>query len=86
MCEAMPATFWARMWSEYAYLDPGYADRRSFGFSVDVGNGWSTLIPSVLFLVGMTEPIFSPLILGIIGTILFYQKLYLTCLYFFCYT
>jgi len=82
----LSATFWARMWSEYAHFDPAYADRRSFGFSVDVGNGWSTLLTSALFLVGMTSPIFSPVVLGILGIILFYQKLYCTCLYFFSYT
>ena len=81
----LSATFWARMWSEYAYFDPGYADRRFFGFSIDVGNGWSTLIPSVLFLVGMTSPAYSPIVVGIMGIILFYQKLYCTSVYFFCY-
>ncbi|MEM9178021.1 MAG: hypothetical protein AAGC67_22710 [Myxococcota bacterium] len=78
------ATFWARMWYEYAYFDPAYADRKSFGFAVDVGNGWSTLIPSVLFLFGMTlwE---SPLVLGLLGALIFYQKLFNTSLYFFSY-
>ncbi len=84
--QLLSATFWARMWSEYAYFDPAYADRRSFGFSVDVGNGWSTLIPSSLFLVGMTAPSFSPAVVGILGIIIFYQKLYRTCLYFFSYS
>jgi hypothetical protein len=84
-CELASATFWARLWYEYAYFDPGYADRRSFGFSIDVGNGWWTLVPSVVFLVGMTKPILSPVALGVLGALLFYQKLYCTGLYFFQY-
>jgi hypothetical protein len=76
---------WARTWLGYAYWDDGYADPKSFGFAIDVGNGFSTLIPSLLFLIGMTVPIFSPVVLGILGGLLFYQKFYGTCLYFFQY-
>ena len=76
---------WARTWLGYAYWDDGYADPKSFGFAIDVGNGFSTLIPSLLFLVGMTVPIFSPVVLGIVGLLVFYQKFYGTCLYFFQY-
>jgi hypothetical protein len=76
---------WARTWLGYAYWDDGYADPKSFGFAIDVGNGFTTLIPSVLFLVGMTFPIFSPAVLGIVGLLVFYQKFYGTCLYFFQY-
>lgn len=76
---------WARVWSEYVRFDPSYADRRSFGFAADVGNGWVTLVPSILFFVGMTTGIFSPVVLGLIGALMFYQKFYCTALYFFTY-
>ncbi len=76
---------WARTWLGYAYWDDGYADPKSFGFTIDVGNGFSTLVPALLFLVGMTLPLFSPVVLGIIGLLVFYQKFYGTCLYFFQY-
>lgn len=76
---------WARTWLGYAYWDDGYADPKSFGFAIDVGNGFSTLIPSVLFHVGMTVPFLSPVVLGIVGLLIFYQKFYGTCLYFFQY-
>jgi len=76
---------WARVWSEYAIFDPSYADRRSFGFAGDVGNGWSTLLPSLVFLVGMTSGMLSPVVLGIIGALMFYQKFYCTSVYFFTY-
>jgi hypothetical protein len=76
---------WARTWLGYAYWDDGYADPKSFGWAADVGNGFVTLIPSILFLVGMTFPIFSAPVLGIIGLLVFYQKFYGTSLYFFQY-
>jgi hypothetical protein len=51
----------------------------------DVGNGWSTLLPSLFFLVGMTAGFVPAVVLGLVGAFLFYQKLYCTCLYFFSY-
>jgi len=72
---------WARIWSEYALYDPSYADRRSFGFAGDVGNGFVTLVPSLVLFFGMTFPILPPVVLGLIGAFVFYQKLYCTCLY-----
>jgi hypothetical protein len=81
--EFFSTRLWARTWLGYAHWDDGYADPKSFGFAIDVGNGFSTLIPGLLFLVGMTLPLFSPIVLGIIGLLIFYQKFYGTCLYFF---
>jgi len=74
---------WALVWYGYARYDPSYADRRSFGFAIDVGNGFSTLLPSLFFLVAMSVPLVSPVVLGIVGLLIFYQKFYGTCLYFF---
>ena len=76
---------WALVWYGYASYDDGYADRRSFGFAVDVGNGFSTLLPSLFFFFAMTVPVVSPVVLGVVGLLIFYQKLYGTCLYFFMY-
>jgi hypothetical protein len=83
--EACSSRLWARTWLGYAHWDDGYADPKSFGFAIDVGNGLVTLVPSVLFLLGMTFPIFSPVVLGVLGLLLFYQKLFGTALYFFQY-
>jgi hypothetical protein len=44
--------FWTKTWSTYSLYDPSYSNRESFGFFVDVGNGWTTLLPSLLFLIG----------------------------------
>ncbi len=83
--ELLGTRLWARVWSEYARYDPSYADRKSFGFAIDVGNGFSTIVPSLLFYVAMTVPLFSPLVVGLLGLLIFYQKFYCTCLYFFTY-
>lgn len=76
--------FWSIVWSTYSLYDPSYSNRESFGFFVDVGNGWTTLIPSLLFLASMTYDItnLSPKYIGLIGVIKFYQELYGTIIYF----
>ena len=76
---------WARVWSEYSYYDASYADRRSYGFWGDVGNGWNTLLPSIFFLVGMTAGMVPAVVLGLVGAFIFYQKVYCTVLYFIAY-
>ncbi len=83
--EFFSTKLWARTWLGYAYWDDGYADPKSFGFSIDVGNGFSTILPSAFFLVGMSAGYVSPQVLGIVGLLIFYQKFYCTCLYFFQY-
>lgn len=76
---------WARLFSEYVYYDLSYADPRSYGFWGDVGNGFTTLLPSIFFLVGMTVGMVSPAVLGIVGVIMFYQKFYCTSVYLVTY-
>ncbi|HEY0138088.1 MAG TPA: hypothetical protein VGB85_28575 [Nannocystis sp.] len=79
-----PST-WAELWSSYALFDPSYADRRSFGFYIDIGNGFSTLVPSLLFTYGMTFHVLSPRVLGVIGLLICYQMWYGTVVYFTSY-
>lgn len=76
---------WSRIWSVYARYDPSYADRRSYGFAIDVGNGWSTLVPGLLVQTGLTFAILPATVVGILGALMYYQKFYGTCLYFFSY-
>jgi hypothetical protein len=75
-------SLWAELWSTYSVFDDSYANRKSFGFFVDIGNGFSTLIPSLLFLYGMTYEILPARVLGIVGLLLFYQTWYGTVVYF----
>jgi hypothetical protein len=74
---------WTTIWSSYSLFDPGYSDRRSYGYNIDVGNGFTTLIPATLFAFGMTFEMMPARILGIIGVILFWQMFYGTAVYFF---
>ncbi|MEM8496564.1 MAG: hypothetical protein AAF542_00990 [Pseudomonadota bacterium] len=74
-------TFWADMWSTYALYDGSYADRRTYGFNADVGNGFTTLIPSIILHVGITVQFLPARVLGIVGVMMFWQWLYCTCVY-----
>ena len=74
---------WTTIWSTYSLFDPGYSDRRSFGYNIDVGNGFTTLVPALLFAFGMTFELMPARVLGIIGIIIFWQMFYGTAVYFF---
>ena len=78
--------YWSTMWSTYATLDPSYIDTRSFGFCVDVGNGVTTLLPTLLHAAGMTWPLLPARLLGAIGNAMYWQEFYGTVIYFFQYT
>lgn len=74
--ELFSALFWSRVWSTYSLYDPSYSNRESFGFFVDVGNGWTTVAPTLLWLWCITvQPatFISPRVLG--------MTLMLTCLF-----
>lgn len=73
--------FWADVWATYALYDGSYADRRSFGFNADVGNGFSTLLPTIIFHLGITVPLLPPMWLGILGIMIFWVWVYNTCMY-----
>ena len=74
---------WTTVWSSYSLFDPGYSDRRSFGYNIDIGNGFTTIVPSLFFVFGMTYELVPAPILGIVGVIIFWQMFYGTALYFF---
>ncbi len=74
---------WTGVWSSYALYDRGYADKRSFGWNIDVGNAWSTIVPSSIFAWGMTFEWMSARLLGALGIAVFWQMFYGTVVYFF---
>ena len=76
---------WAELWATYALFDDSYADRRSFGFAIDVGNGVTTIVPALLYLYGMTFDLLPARWLGVVGLIACYQMWYGTLIYFFTY-
>ncbi|HHH27830.1 MAG TPA: hypothetical protein ENK57_05735 [Polyangiaceae bacterium] len=75
-------TTWAEIWSSYAVFDESYADRKSYGFFIDVGNGFSTLVPSLVCTYGMTFHVLPPRAFGILTILLCYQMWYGTLVYF----
>lgn len=83
--EIMRPSTWAQVWSSYSLFDPAYANRRSFGFWVDSGNGYVTLIPSLLFIYGLTFDIMPARTLGIMGLIIFWMMFYGTVIYYVAY-
>ncbi|MCG8313837.1 MAG: hypothetical protein MI976_11520 [Pseudomonadales bacterium] len=74
---------WTGIWSSYCYFDSGYSRRGSFGYNIDVGNGFSTILPATLFTLSMTFDWLSARIVGIIGIAMFWQMFYGTVVYFF---
>jgi len=81
--ELLSPAAWTGVWSSYALYDPGYADKRSFGWNIDVGNAWSTVIPATVFAWGMTFELLPARLLGALGIAVFWQMFYGTAVYFF---
>jgi len=73
---------WAEVWSSYSLFDDGYSDKKSYGFTIDIGNGFSTLLPSLAIPYLITFPLIPSRALGIVALIFSYQMLYGTILYF----
>ncbi len=78
-------TVWAELWSSYSVFDESYADRKSFGFFIDIGNGFTTLVPALLCIYGMTFELLPPRALGLVFVVLNYQIWYGTLVYFASY-
>ncbi len=73
---------WSSVWAAYAVIDPAYADKRSFGFAIDIGNGYTTLLPSLLVPIAIVFEWVPAQWLGIVIVIFSWQMFYGTALYF----
>ncbi len=73
---------WASVWAAYAVMDPAYADKKSFGFAIDIGNGYSTLLPSLLVPIAIVFEWVPARWLGILIVLFSWQMFYGTVLYF----
>jgi hypothetical protein len=78
---AFSPTLWADVWATYAVYDGSFADRRSYGFNVDVANGFVTAVPTFILYAAFTTEFLPPLAAGIIGIMLFWQWTYATSAY-----
>lgn len=69
-------TVWADVWAAYSQYDSSYADRRTFGFNVDIVNGFLTPVPTLIVYAAYTFHFLPALWTGIVGVILFWQVMY----------
>ncbi len=81
LAKCLSPALWADTWATYAQIDGSYADRRTYGYIADIGNGFVTLIPTLLLYAAFTVDFLPALAAGIIGVMLFWQLIYGTALY-----
>jgi hypothetical protein len=80
--KVLSPSVWAELWSSYSVFDESYANRKSFGFFIDVGNGFSTIVPTIVCIVAMTYEFLPARTVGIVLLIVNYQMWYGTLVYF----
>lgn len=74
-------TLWADVWATYSQYDDSYADRRTFGFNADIGNGFVTPVPTLILYAAYTLDFFHAVYAGILGAMVFWQWVYVTSFY-----
>ena len=81
LTRTLSPTVWADAWATYAQYDSSYADRRTFGFNVDIGNGFVTPLPTMILFAAYTFDFLPAVYAGILGAMVFWQWIYATTLY-----
>ena len=74
-------TLWADAWATYSMYDDSYANRRTYGFNIDIANGFFTPLPSLILYAAFTTAFIPALFAGILGVILFWQWIYVSSVY-----
>ena len=74
-------TVWADVWATYSMFDSAYADRNTYGFNIDIANGFTTPASSLLLYVTYTGELLPAVAAGIVGAMLFWQWVYASSLY-----
>ena len=82
LTRALSVTTWADVWGAYACYDKAFAERNTFAFNVDVGNGFVTLIPTLVLLLAYALEFPSATWIGILGLVLYWQMTYMTSVYY----
>lgn len=78
---ALSPTVWADVWATYSMFDTAYADRNTYGFNIDIGNGFATPVPTVILYVTFAAGVLPAMAAGILGAMLFWQWTYASSLY-----
>lgn len=81
LAKLLSPTQWADVWATYAQYDGSYADRRTYGFNVDIANGFATPVPTLILYAAYSVDLMPALAAGIIGAMLFWQLIYMTSVY-----
>ena len=81
MRRILSPTVWADVWAAYSTIDPAYSDHSTFGFNVDIGNGFVTPVPTLILYAAYTVGFLPAVVAGIIGAMLFWQWTYVSSLY-----
>lgn len=74
-------TVWADVWATYSMFDSAYADRNTYGFNIDIANGFTTPASTVFLYAAYTAGDVPAIATGIIGAMLFWQWTYASSLY-----
>ena len=69
----MSSTVWADVWAAYAQYDGSYADRRTYGYNIDIANGFATPVPTLILYAAFTFDFLPSVVAGIIGAMVFWQ-------------
>ena len=67
----LSSTVWAIVWATYSQHDGFYADRRSYGFNVDIANGFVTPVPTAILYAAFTFDFPPAVVAGIVGATMF---------------
>ena len=74
-------TVWADVWATYSMFDSAYADRNTYGFNIDIANGYATPAPTLMLYVTYIGGLLPAVAAGILGVMLFWQWVYGSSLY-----
>lgn len=74
-------TVWADVWATYSQVDESFSDRRTWGFNVDVANGFFTPLPTLVLYAAITIDFMPAVLAGMLGLILSWQWTYATSVY-----
>ena len=74
-------TVWADVWAAYSMFDSAYADRNTYGFNIDIANGFTTPASTLLLYATYTAGFLPAVAAGILGAMLFWQWVYASSLY-----
>ena len=81
LARILSSATWADVWATYSQYDSSYVDRRTYGYNVDIANGFVTPLPTLILFAAYTVDFLPALVTGIIGIMLFWQLTYATSVY-----